>query len=340
MRKSEVFFEHALSSDDVVGSLNHFWIGGSQSLDRSTIRYYIDGETIPSIGEFPLVVGQQHNVQRTANKKPISLSVEFFPPLATGVGQAYPNASSDIPQFEQFAPWQNKWFGKGGHQTGWSNNFMIPFSKNIKITYQGPPETQPGDTIYMIVRGTTNLPLHVGSLPVPDSARLKLYKIEDMKLNILEFVDLVDIPEGNSGFHFATTMSVASDTNNYMEGCFHHYTDTVQDFPGIIAGTGMEDYFDSSYYFNAGLFHGDYSGCTHLSDTDGDNGNSTSWSGYRVHEFDPFFFSNGFRFEWRNGDVQDPTTGLKCTLNLEGEGEKLWDPRESVLTAYIWVYLF
>lgn len=35
---------------------------------------------------------------------------------------------------------------------------------------------------------------------------------------------------------------------------------------------------------------------------------------YKLHHKDPFFFNNGFKFQWRNGDITDPETGEKCAF--------------------------
>lgn len=119
-----------------------------------------------------------------------------------------------------------------------------------------------------------------------------------------------------------------------MEGCFHYYDDKRTEFPGMLLSTGMEDYFDSAFYFNGGEFHYPVSGNTHQSNVD----NVYKWSGYRFHDMDPLVFQKGMRFQWRNGDVNDPISGLKCisqkTTNVCG------NPQKSHLTAYAWVYLW
>jgi hypothetical protein len=62
------------------------------------------------------------------------------------------------------------------------------------------------------------------------------------------------------------------------------------------------------------------------------------WSGYRVHEMDPLVFQDGVKMRWRNGDVTDESTGLKCTL--ETGGKTVGDPTVSNVTAYAWVYVW
>ena len=47
-------------------------------------------------------------------------------------------------------------------------------------------------------------------------------------------------------------------------------------------------------------------------------------------------FSDGVRIEWRNGDVTDPATGLKCTLEVGGEA--VGSPTASNSSSYAWYY--
>jgi len=96
----------------------------------------------------------------------------------------------------------------------------------------------------------------------------------------------------------------------------------------------MEDYYDSAFYFDGGNFHAPVAGSSHKT-RDGD---ITRWSGYRFHEMDAIVFNDGMRFQWRNGDVTDPATGLKCTLNQGGV--VIGSPQKSSIKSYVWVYIF
>lgn len=290
--QEQVLFEYEGSA----GVMTHFWTAGSPQVDNVTWRYYIDNETVPSI--------------------------EFQPFLACGAGFD-----------DQTAPWGTKWFGKGAKSTGWFNNFRIPYGSSVRVTFalDGAGAGTHG-MIWSIVRGLEGMPLEIGGLSLPSSARLKLQKT-DVMLKPLEFVDIVgkDTGAGTAGLFFAVTMQVESSENlNFMEGCFHWYDDQRTQWPGMIMSTGMEDYFDSAFYFNGGTFHSPVSGNTHI--------DGQKWSGYRFHDMDLMPFSNGMRFQWRNGDVTDTNTGLKCTL--ETGGKPAGNPQPSHLIAYAWVYMW
>lgn len=294
----QVLFSHDCEHTPCL--MTHIWMTGSPCVDNATIRYYIDHEESPSI--------------------------EFQPFLACAAGFD-----------DQTSPWATKWFGKGAKSTGWFHNFKVPFS-SIRITFQnaldGCNNGKNDQVVWLIVRGSEGMGLRIGELDLPSNSRLHLFKTDKL-LQPLEFVDIVDISPSKSGMFFQVTMQVNSSENfNFMEGCFHYYDDKRTEFPGMLLSTGMEDYFDSAFYFNGGEFHYPVSGNTHQSNVD----NVYKWSGYRFHDMDPLVFQKGMRFQWRNGDVNDPISGLKCisqkTTNVCG------NPQKSHLTAYAWVYLW
>ena len=201
------------------------------------------------------------------------------------------------------------------------------------MTGQSPADEADRILIWIIVRGTENLPTSFLGFPLPSNARLTLHKIENQAYDPLAWVRLVDIPHGR-GLLFSHTLAVGSGNLNFLEGCYHAYTDYKQDFPGLIVSTGTEDYFASAFYFNAGQFRHAMSGFTHYREF---SNRTLEWSAYRMHDSDPIFFSNGFRFEWRNGDVVDGR-GFKCLL-YEG-GSAVGSPTSSIVTAYTWVYVW
>ncbi|CAF0910524.1 unnamed protein product [Adineta steineri] len=232
---------------------------------------------------------------------------------------------------DQTAPWGTTWMGKGAKGGAWYNNFRVPFQKSIRVTGRLPAGITDRRMIWTIVRGTENLPTIFHGFQLPSTARLTLHKIENKTFDPFAWVRLVDIPTGQ-GLLFSHTLAVASGNLEFLEGCYHAYPDYQQAFPGVIIATGTEDYFDSAYYFNGGQFRFEVSGFTHFRQV---SNNSLEWSAYRMHDLDPIFFDNGFRFEWRNGDVVDER-GFKCIVYETGN--PIGSPTQSVVTAYAWVY--
>jgi hypothetical protein len=186
--------------------------------------------------------------------------------------------------------------------------------------------------VWSIVRGSENLPIVLGGLTLPPTARMVQSRIEQRHLLPYDYLTVAQVKSG-AGVMFAHTMAVSSTGMTFLEGCYHAYTPYNQSFPGLIVSTGTEDYFDSAYYFNAGYYHTDVSGLTHLVQV---NSSYVEWSAYRLHEMDPLFFNDGFRFVWRNGDVIDGKTGFKC-LTEGVDGDPL-APTNSTVNAYTFIY--
>jgi len=286
------FFAWSLASG-TWGTMLHFWITGSNDVIlNTTIRYYMDGET--------------------------TASIQFNPGMAAGTGFADPQA-----------PWGTKWIGKGAADGSWFNNIPMPFQKNIRCTWQCSSGNFGG--MYVIARGAPNIPLQIGNVVMPSTARLNLI-VQNVVLQPLQYFDIATFPAGTRGYHFFHTLAVQTGNENFLEGCYRFYSPPNQAYPGTLLATGTEDYFDSGWYFNAGEFHMPVSGFTHYATS----GNSLTWSAYRFHEMDPLLFTNGFRLTWRNGDAIDPQTGLKCFIQTGGN--VVGSPTQSNVLSYAWVY--
>jgi hypothetical protein len=46
-------------------------------------------------------------------------------------------------------------------------------------------------------------------------------------------------------------------------------------------------------------------------------------------------FNDGFKFQWRNGDITDPTTGQKCIVM---EGKPIGTPSAINVTTLVYAY--
>jgi hypothetical protein len=284
-------FQHFVAPGDV-GVMTHFWFTlPLPGADGVMIRYYIDGEAKPSI--------------------------EFNPNLAAGVGFG-----------DTAAPWGTKWIGKGARDGSYNINFKIPFQKSIVVTAYHLSGTYGG--FYMIVRGATNVPIDFGGVKIPMTAKLNLFKIENAQFNSLDLITLAKVDSG-AGVVIYHNLAVQSGNMNFMEGCYHWFTPDNNEFPGVVLSTGMEDYYDSGWYFNAGGFHLENAGLTHLSNQ---QGQPVTFSAYRFHEMDPLTFTNGFSFVWRNGDNTD-VSGIKC---LTIPGRSAGSPTKSTVWSQVWVY--
>ena len=97
-------------------------------------------------------------------------------------------------------------------------------------------------------------------------------------------------------------------------------------------------FFFSGWYFNAGEFHMPVSGFTHIKTEK----NVTEWSGYRFHEMDPLRFQDGFKLQWRCGDLSGPAPngGGKCYTDVGGHPVGTRTPTCDNVKSYGWVYVW
>lgn len=63
--------------------------------------------------------------------------------------------------------------------------------------------------------------------------------------------------------------------------------------------------------------------------------NQSLVSFYKLHHRDPFFFNDGFKFQWRNGDITDPASGEKCIVM---EGKPIGTPSAVNVTTLVYAY--
>jgi len=62
--------------------------------------------------------------------------------------------------YDQQAPWGTEWFGKAANNSGWYNNFRIPFQKSIVVTVQHLYNNH--SRFFFMIKGSINLPITVG----------------------------------------------------------------------------------------------------------------------------------------------------------------------------------
>jgi D-arabinan exo alpha-(1,3)/(1,5)-arabinofuranosidase (non-reducing end) len=260
------------------GCLTHMWFGGSwPDYGKTQLRIYVDDEETASI-DMELMMGH-------------------------GIGFQDPAA-----------PWGVARIGVTGNPSGLYNTYRIPFGKSIRVTAQMAQGVKGQPYFWWIIRGSENLPVELGGVRLPESARLRLYKHIDYKAKRLEEFDLINTSK--SGALYQVTLAAQGSNFSYLEACVRAYINDAK--KPLWLSSGLEDYFLGTYYFNRGKYYTPVAGLTHL---DKEN---FSFSAYRFHEDDPLFFENGLRLTCRCG---------------EKIGDKVFhDPQETVYTSYVWVY--
>ncbi len=271
--------EAELFRHDGKGCLTHMWFGGDwPGWDRTRIRCYVDGETAASI------------------------DMELFLGHGIGFGDAA-------------APWGTERIGKTGQPSGIYNTYRIPFGKSIRITAQIADGVEKTPPFWWIIRGVENMPVIIGGIRLADTARLRLYRVENRRVSPFETTEFCRT--GMAGLLYQVTLSVQSQNLNFLEAMLRAYLDGAE--KPLMLSSGTEDYFLGTYYFNRGTYHNPVAGLTHL-----DTKNNT-FSAYRFHEQDPIVFRNGLRLDWPNGEKNE-------------KGQPYGDPKPSIITSYTWVY--
>ncbi len=118
---------------------------------------------------------------------------------------------------------------KLANTSGWSNKIPIPFTTSVIVTFKGERE-QMG---WLFVRGVENVPVVIGGLTLPPSARLEVQHVHRV-FQPLEFVELVSVPAGKSGVILVTMINLASGSLSVLEGCVYLFPSAkVHDIPSV-----------------------------------------------------------------------------------------------------------
>lgn len=179
-----------------------------------------------------------------------------------------------------------------------------------------------GRKVWWIIRGSEGLRVSLGGQVLPESARLRLYRLEDYRAKPLEEFACCDVD--GPGALYQVTLAVQGETplgtwedQSYQEGCVRAYFgDSTK--PTFLS-SGLEDYFVSSGYFHhRKLFQSPISGLTHI------DVEKNRFSAYRIHNRDPVFFDKGLRLTLRCGE--------------EIDGHVFHNAPGATYTVYTWVY--
>lgn len=275
--------EAVLFEHEGKGCLSHFWFGGNfKGVEDTRIRYYVDGEETPSI-DMDLYLGH-------------------------GIGFN-----------DNHAPWATKHVGKIGKRNGIYNNYRIPFGRSIRVTAQRSDDAENNPQVWWIIRGIANGRVSLGSVELPEEARLKLHRLEDYEARPLEEFDLCKVP--GKGALYQVTIAAESKSLTYLEACMRAYLGGKP--KPLMLSSGLEDYFLGTYYFDTGKFHADIAGLTHFDPKAG------KFSAYRFHDDDPIIFQDGLRLTCRCGETEHgETAGTEGYLK----------PPPTRYTTYVWAY--
>eukprot|EP01052_Picozoa_sp_SAG31_P010810 SAG31_NODE_601_length_13643_cov_64.237005_7_plen_189_part_00 len=150
--------------------------------------------------------------------------------------------------------------------------------------------------------------LPLSGLPLPPAARLRLQRHSWVQHKPLDYVNITTNEAGQRGLVFMVGFAVqarpvggTSVGGGYIEGCWQFYRQHNESFPGLVVGTGLEDYFDSAFYFGGDTvlqrgvtFANALAGLPYFSR----DGTTERLSAYRFHTDDPLTFTDGGRLVW------------------------------------------
>src|ERR1035437_8915567 len=167
------------------GCLTHMWFGGNyKNYGLTRIRIYVDDE------------------------KRASIDMEMM--MGHGIGFQ-----------DEGAPWGIERIGKTGQPSGIYNTYRIPFGRNVRVTAQRAKEEEGNPPFWWIIRGVENLPVELGGVRLPDTARLRLYKVENRTTKPLEEIDIYHGRE--SGALYQVTIAGKSSNLCFLESCVRAY---------------------------------------------------------------------------------------------------------------------
>ena len=298
LRLAPIF--HDCTSNNNYNHVNCHYHTGRTAMDETTrIRIYIDGEE--------------------------EASIDFLLFLGHGIGS---DQKTEAPN----TPWNTKRLGHDANGAIY-NTYQIPFSTSFRVTATHPTDGE----FWYIIRGVEGMPVVVGNLELPFcNTRLRLHKNVDIIVGPYQFYTIADV-SSTAGMLYQVTLSATSSDYEFLEACLRAKIDGSNTTTWLSSGT--EDLFLSGYYFNSGLYHGDDSGLTYKNDPG-------TMSAYKFFENDPVLFSKSFELIWRCGDTVDVNMqGCPSDWPPPRPGEtqskhsnRLYNPRDSVVTTYVWVY--
>eukprot|EP01046_Picozoa_sp_COSAG06_P051782 COSAG06_NODE_8534_length_2137_cov_1.766438_2_plen_269_part_01 len=188
---------------------------------HAIISLFVDGEANASIAVSALELGW---VSDFASR----------PSAAIGTGAMYDNSGR---------PWGTEFFGHTAVEGGTYSTLRVPFARSLRVTVQPAPGTTTNSIYWFDIRGVEALPIILGELQLPPTARLKIHRVSNRSLAHLEMLTIADAPAGTSGAILGTKFDGTSDGFSFLEACPRFYPTANPDEPPIYLSSGAEDYF-------------------------------------------------------------------------------------------------
>lgn len=211
--------EYELCQQSGAGYVSQQWFTGTfgatgQGAEMVLIRFYIDGETSPSVSLFPYELAGTPSL-----------------------------TSYNISKSTNVHTWAAELWGRNS-ASSWINSFPVPFGASLRMTLQHVGASGAA-TVYYQAHGLLDAGQPTfGRLPLPVGARLVLQR-NDLVLPRLAYLPVANFSSGG-GFLAAISIAFVAPNLNTLEGCFHFYPTASTPYPGQLHSTGTEDEFISS----------------------------------------------------------------------------------------------
>ena len=185
------------------------------------IRFYIDGESSPSVSLFPYELAGTPSL-----------------------------ASYNISKSTNVHTWAAELWGRNS-ASSWINSFPVPFGASLRMTLQHVGAAGAA-TVYYQAHGLLDAGQPTfGRMPLPAGARLVLQR-NDLVLPRLAYLPVANFSSGG-GFLAAISIAFVAPNLNTLEGCFHFYPTASTPYPGQLHSTGTEDEFRECASGGAGV---------------------------------------------------------------------------------------
>jgi hypothetical protein len=192
------------------------------------------------------------------------------------------------------SPWGIDLIGKPAAEGGIYSTIRIPFQKSIRITIRAPPSAHVFSEFFFNVRGVEASPVQLGEYVLPNSAKLRAERHENVGMTPFSFMRVLNSTRAGA------LLLVQFDGNavnfGFLEACVRANIDGHLTF----LSSGMEDYFLSSCYFDEGRYVTPNAGMTFMSI--GAPGLEARVGAFKTHTRDVIFWNQSMELIWRYGE--------------------------------------
>jgi hypothetical protein len=201
-------------------------------------------------------------------------------------------STNGIPQ--DGSPFGIDLFGKPAADGGIYCTIRIPFQSSVRITLRAPPSATRESQYFLNVRGVESAPVQLGEFVLPNSAKLRAERHENVGMAPLEFLSVMT--STMPGALLLVQFDGSGQDFSYLEACVR----ATLDGQLMFLSSGMEDYFLSAFYFDEGRYITPNAGLTYMNVQAA--GLASRVGAYKTHTRDVIFWKDSMQLIWRYGE--------------------------------------